>query len=123
MKKSIEVTEYIHPSAVDEMRSSIEAAAGNEVFFLGKTDDHLVVKTVSVLARGDRECVPAVTRSVSQGDVVIHNHPDGPLSPSKADLDVASELGDMGCGFYIVDNDVERVYPVVEPSREEKLAL
>jgi len=121
MKKSIEVAEYIHTSAIDEMRSSIKAAGGNEVFFLGKTDDRLVVKTVSVLARGDRECVPAITRDISLGDVVIHNHPDGPLSPSKADLAVASDLGDMGCGFYIVDNDVEQVYPVVEPSREEKL--
>ena len=121
MKKSIEVTEYIHPDAVDEMRSSIEAADGNEVFFLGKTDDRLIVRTVSVLARGDRECVPAITRSVELGDVVIHNHPDGPLSPSNADLAVASELGGGGCGFYIVDNDVERVYPVVEPSREEEL--
>jgi ATP-dependent DNA helicase DinG len=121
MKKSIEVTEYIHPSAVDEMRSSIKAAGGNEVFFLGKTDDRLVVRAVSVVARGNRECVPAVTRSVSFGDVVIHNHPDGALSPSEADLAVAAELGGMGCGFYVVDNDVEKVYPVVEPSREENL--
>lgn len=122
MKKSIEVTEYIHPSAVDEMRSAIKAAGGNEVFFRGVTDERLIVKTVSVIARGDRECVPAVTRSVSPGDVVVHNHPDGPLTPSKADLAVASEMGDAGCGFYIVDNGVEQVYPVVEPCREEELA-
>lgn len=122
MKKSIEVAEYVHPSAADEMRSAIRAAGGNEVFFRGVTDGRLIVKTVSVIARGDRECVPAVTRNVSPGDVVIHNHPDGPLTPSKADIAVASELGDMGCGFYVVDNCVEKLYPVVEPSREEELS-
>jgi ATP-dependent DNA helicase DinG len=121
MKKPIELAEYIHPLAVSEMRSSIQAADGNEVFFLGKTDDKLIVKSVSVLARGDGESVPAITRSVSPGDVVIHNHPDGVIYPSKADLAVASELGNRGAGFYIVDNAVERIYPVVQPSQKEEL--
>lgn len=121
MKKPIELAEYITPSAAGEMRSSIHAADGNEVFFLGKTDDTLIVKSVSVLARGDGESVPAITRSVSPGDVVIHNHPDGVIYPSKADLAVASELGNLGAGFYIVDDAVERIYPVVQPSQKEEL--
>jgi len=121
MKKSIELTEYIHPSAASEIRSSIEAADGNEVFFLGKTDDRLIVKDVSVLARGDGESVPAITRNVSLSDVVIHNHPDGIIHPSKADLAVASELGNRGAGFYIVDNAVERIYPVVQPAQKIEL--
>ncbi len=122
MKKSIELSEYIHPSAAREIRSAIESADGNEVFFLGKTDEQLIVKGVTVLARGDDESVPAVTRNVSLGDVVIHNHPDGIIHPSKADLAIASALGNLGAGFYIVDNAAERIYPVVQPARKEELA-
>ena len=121
MKKPIELAEYIHPTAASEMRSCIQAADGNEVFFIGKTDEGLIVKNVSVLARGDGESVPAITRNVSLSDVVIHNHPDGVIYPSKADLAVASELGNLGAGFYIVDNAVERIYPVVQPAQKEEL--
>lgn len=124
MKQSIELSEYIHPPAVRDMRSAIGAAGGNEVFFLGRTDQELVVQEVSVLAMGDGVSVPAVTRSASISDAVIHNHPDGGLTPSRADLAVAAELGNRGVGFYIVDNTVERIYPVVFPSaREERVPL
>jgi len=124
MKKSIEISEYLHPPATEEMISAISAAEGNEVFFLGRTDEDLIVSSISVLARGDEESVPAVVRDASMGDVVIHNHPNGILTPSKADLGIASELGNRGVGFYIVDNNVERIYPVVFPAhREERVPL
>ncbi len=121
MKTPIELKDYIHPSGIRKIRSAIEAADGNEVFCRGKTDDRLVVKEVSVLARGNGEGVPAIVRGLELGDVVIHNHPDGCLYPSKADQAVASELGNMGIGFYIVDNAVEKIYPVVNPAMREEL--
>jgi ATP-dependent DNA helicase DinG len=39
------------------------------------------------------------------------------LTPSSADLAVASNLGNLGVGFLIVDNPVEAVYVVVEPHK------
>ena len=67
-----------------------------------------------MLARGSAEAVPAILQACSYGDVVIHNHPSGVLQPSGADIEVASRLGSLGVGFYIVDNLAERLYRVVE---------
>jgi ATP-dependent DNA helicase DinG len=121
MEKTIELAEYIRPSAIGGMRSAIKAADGNEVFFRGKTDRELMVREVSVLARGNGESVPAIVNRLSLSDVVIHNHPDGCLYPSKPDLAIASELGNRGVGFYIVDNAVEKIYPVVYPAMKEEM--
>ena len=95
----------------------IAEAGGNEVFFLGRLDQEDVVTSVEVLARGNAEAVPAAASLAEAGDVVIHNHPNGILVPSGADLNVASHLGSQGIGFYIVDNGCTRVYAVVEPRR------
>lgn len=104
------------------MRAAIAHTGGNEVFFLGKTGPELLVEEATVLARGDGESVPAILRKAAAGDVVLHNHPDGLLLPSKADLAVAAEVGNRGAGFYIVDNDVGRIYAAVEPSPKEERA-
>ncbi|MFO8065037.1 MAG: helicase C-terminal domain-containing protein, partial [Spirochaetia bacterium] len=50
-----------------------------------------------------------------QGHVIVHNHPGGRLSPSRADLDVASNLAAQGIGSFIVDNEVDELYVIVEP--------
>jgi len=98
----------------------IGIAGGNEVFFLGHLDEKGVVRTVEVLARGNSGAVPAAAAFAEAGDVVIHNHPNGLLVPSDADLVVASNLGAQGIGFYIVDNLCERVYGVVEAQTAAK---
>lgn len=92
-------------------------AGGNEVFLLGTLDEQARVASVRVLARGNRQAVPALLQIPRPGEVVIHNHPSGDLTPSDADLDIAARLGNDGIGALIVDNDVERVYVVVEPHR------
>ncbi|SDL82212.1 ATP-dependent DNA helicase DinG [Geoalkalibacter ferrihydriticus] len=96
------------------MRRAIAEAHGNEVFFLGHTDEARRVVHVEVLARGNAQAVPAILAACSFGDVVIHNHPSGRLQPSAADIDIASHLGGLGVGFYIVDNPVTDLYRVVE---------
>ncbi len=103
------------PAARSHMREAISGAAENEVFFLGRTDAQRRVVEVEVLARGSSKAVPAILQVCDYGDVVIHNHPSGELHPSEADLAVASSLGSLGVGFYIVDNHVGNVYRVVEP--------
>ncbi|MDZ7272107.1 MAG: DEAD/DEAH box helicase family protein, partial [candidate division KSB1 bacterium] len=116
----VEVADYIAEEAAVAMRQAIAEAGGNEVFFVGHTDDDGAVRTIKVLARGNQEAVPAVTRAVNPGDAVIHNHPHGPLTPSEADLAVASHVGQLGVAFYIVNNDVDDIYVVVEPSPVER---
>ncbi len=116
----VDVAEYIADSAAAAMRQAIAEAGGNEVFFVGRPADDGAVRTVRVVARGTQEAVPAVTRAVEPGDAVIHNHPQGPLTPSEADLAVASHLGQLGVAFYIVNNEVDDIYVVVEPVSEEE---
>ncbi len=103
------------PAARAAVRQAIAEARGNEVFFLGRTDTDLRVCEVEVLARGSEQAVPAILQHCRFGDVVIHNHPGGYLQPSAADIEVASRLGALGVGFFIVDNPVDAVYRVVEP--------
>lgn len=109
--------------AVLQMREEIAEAGGNEVFFLGRTDENRIVTEVEPLARGSRDAVAAIMIAVSFGDVVIHNHPSGDLTPSGPDLEIASVLGNQGVGFYIVDNAVERCYRAVSPFARREIQL
>lgn len=106
--------DFLSPSARDQLRAAISAAGGNEVFALGRTNEQRTVISVEILARGHREAVPAILQLCRPGDVVIHNHPSGNLTPSAADLTIASRLGSQGVGCYIVDNQVGDLYRVVE---------
>ena len=103
------------PDCLDQMRYAIAQAGSREVFFLGQTDAQRRIVQVEVLARGSKKAVPAIIHTCSYGDVIIHNHPSGNLEPSAADIDVASTVGDLGVGFFIINNQVDQVYQVVEP--------
>ncbi len=100
------------------LRFTIQEAQGNEVFFLGTTDESGVLQEVDPLARGNDSAVPALLQVASPGKVILHNHPSGHLVPSDADLELASHYGNQGVGFYIVNNSVDQVYVVVEAFRK-----
>ncbi|MGE3966489.1 MAG: helicase C-terminal domain-containing protein [Planctomycetota bacterium] len=106
-------------AARQHLRDAIQSAAGNEVFAFGRLDERHVVSGIEVIARGNASAVPVFLERAGDSRVLIHNHPSGQLLPSPADLTVASEAGVRGLGFFIVDNDVERVYRVVEPFDEQ----
>jgi ATP-dependent DNA helicase DinG len=112
------VAERFTERAARAAREAIADAGGNEVFLLGGAGDGGRIDDVRVLARGNRHAAPAILQVPRAGEVVIHNHPSGPLHPSDADIEVASALGNEGVGSYIVDNAVERLYVVVEPLAE-----
>lgn len=115
---------FFSEQAISQIREAISDAQGNEVFFLGRTDAARIVVEAEPLARGNRDAVAAIMIAASFGDVVIHNHPSGNLTPSHADLDIASILGNQGIGFYIVDNLAERCYRAVSPfARKEVESL
>lgn len=109
------ITERILPEIIEEMRNHIQNASGNEVLFVGDVNTEGVVVDLKVRARGSVSSVPASTLEIQKGDLVIHNHPSGRLSPSPADVSIAAQLAEQGIGFYIVNNEVDDLYAVVEP--------
>ncbi len=104
------------------MRAAIAQAGGNEVFALGRRDNHDdPYSEIRVVARGHRSAAPAIIGVAEMGDVALHNHPSGNLTPSEADLQVAGILADAGVAFAIVDSDVRRAYVVVEPFADDAI--
>lgn len=103
------------------MAQDLEEAEGNEVLWWGKLDEDKRVCEVHAAARGDESSVPALFPHITKGDVVIHNHPSGMLTPSPADVNVASQLGNQGIGSFIVDNGLMRVYVVAEPIKAREI--
>ncbi len=110
----MDAAEKLSQAVIEKLRGAIADSDGNEVMAWGKVTDG-IVSEAEVAARGDEAAVPAVAGHMEKGDVVIHNHPGGVLKPSTADMQVAGRLGEHGIGFFIVDNEVKRVYAVVEP--------
>lgn len=119
-------TEYFSPDAAYFIKEEITRSGNNEVFFAGSMQDDGKVCDVRVVSRGNKYSVPAILEAAEFEQVVIHNHPSGNLTPSEADIEVASAFGNNGVGFYIVNNDLSDVYVVVEAFRRkeyEKLDL
>lgn len=97
------------------IRHEIEESSGNEVFFVASLDDSGCIVAAEAIARGNQVAVPAIMSRASAGEMVLHNHPSGNLTPSNADLDLASIAGNNGIGFGIIDNACQNFYLVVSP--------
>lgn len=113
--------EIISEKAKIFIAATIKEAGGNEVFFVGSIAENSLIDDVKVVARGNDNAVPAILDSAVPGDVVIHNHPSGRLTPSGQDIKIASVFGNEGIGFYIVNNRASRVYVVVEPYSKKEI--
>ncbi len=103
--------------SVEQLRQAIVDAGGQEVLAVGRLDENRLVCEIAVVARGTVDAVPALMHYMEKSDVVVHNHPSGDTRPSDADLRVASQVGNQGIGFYIVDNEVEITYVVAEAAQ------
>jgi ATP-dependent DNA helicase DinG len=117
----MEAAERFTDAAAAALREEIASHDGCEVFAVGDLDREGRVAQVRVVARGTESRVPALRPFAEKGDVVVHNHPSGALKPSLSDVGIAAELGDLGIGFYIVDNKVKRLTVVAEPVPKEEL--
>lgn len=104
-----------------EMKAAIADAGGNEVFFIGAINEDGCVVAVKAVARGTEHEVPVHKAAVRDCSVLIHNHPGGDLTPSDADLAVASDASEKAQGFYIINNSASDVYVVVEPILPRKI--
>jgi ATP-dependent DNA helicase DinG len=111
-------------AAAGAIRTAIRLAGGNEVCFVATLDGDGVVATARVVARGDVRSVLALPGVARRGEMLLHNHPSGLLTPSPADMEVAARLHDDGVGFAIVDNEATRLYVVTEvPAADEVVPL
>ena len=114
----------LNSSVINHLLNLINDADGQEVLCAGRIDNSGIVCRTLAAARGNQTQVPALRTYIEKGDVVIHNHPSGNLEPSSADLNVASYLGNQGIGFFIIDNEVSKVYVVAEPIKKvEKVKI
>ena len=82
---------------------------------LGVIDENAKVVCIKVGSRGNLNTVPVNFDDKRKSSVLIHNHPSGQLTPSSADLGLASECSENGQGFYIINNKVSEIYVVMEP--------
>ncbi|MCR4938496.1 MAG: helicase [Treponemataceae bacterium] len=106
--------ERLSEQTIKCLRKAIAEAGGNEVFACGTINEAGIVVSVDIKARGNSDSV-YITKSAKTAAVLIHNHPSGVLYPSDADMVIAGQASENCAGFYIVDNDVEKLNAVVEP--------
>ncbi|HUE96399.1 MAG TPA: JAB domain-containing protein, partial [Longimicrobiaceae bacterium] len=114
-------TLFLGAAAAEKVRDEIVRAGGNEVSFVLAVGADGELGDARVVARGNSSAVLAAVRSFTPGEVLLHNHPSGHLSPSHADLSVAERLWSEGLGFAITDNKATELYVVVPPPPERRL--
>lgn len=120
----MQLVDFMAMEVINKYKSEIELAQDQEVLAKGRINPISgIIDELEILARGHSSATPAITKSLGPGTVLIHNHPSGNLSPSNADIRVASLVGNKGAGFLIVDNQLHEGYMVVEPymSKEREL--
>lgn len=110
-----QVEPFLGAEAAQRLRSEIGRAGGNEVCFVATVGDDGEIGRPRVVARGNSSSVLAAIRTFKQGEILIHNHPSGHLSPSQADLSIAERLWAEGLGFAITNNQADALYVVVAP--------
>ncbi len=124
MKEHIlEAEKRLNHKAIATLRNAIRDAEGMEVFALGELGPENRVIFIQVYARGNKHQVIAPRDLWEAADVLIHNHPSGQLTPSPEDFVIASKNAEAGIGFYIVDNAVDHVNPVVEPIKKRQTSF
>jgi len=121
----LEVAEFFTKEVIERIKKDIIESTDQEIFLVGILDYKTAkVEDYTLLARGNNNMVPAIISDLKPGSVIIHNHPSGDLSPSAADIRIASRMGNNGIGFAIIDNLVEDIYVVVKPKiPEEEIKL
>ncbi len=113
------IEDYLTPSVIAEIIEQIHQADGNEVVFVGNTNQEKIVNEVHVMCRGSQFSVPIVQEAAERSDVVIHNHPSGLIHPSENDIHNAHRLAQFGVASYIVNNEATEIYVIIEPFGKE----
>lgn len=109
------ISQFIPTPIIQLMRRNIEEAEGHEVLWVAHLSPDMVVKEIHKVAEGTIDSVSVLRPWAESGDAIIHNHPSGNTHPSKADIEVAHQLGEWGVGFFIVNNDLTECRLVAKP--------
>ncbi|MBL0940606.1 MAG: hypothetical protein IBJ03_17045 [Gemmatimonadaceae bacterium] len=110
--------------AAQAVRTQIMLHGGNEVCFVCTVEKDGTIASARKVAAGDVSSVLALPGVAERGQLLLHNHPSGDLTPSDADHEVACRLHGNGVGFAICDNGATRVYVVAEvPSQRAKVPV
>ena len=113
MSKKVE--DLFSEEAVKIIYNEIKSSYNNEVLFFAWVNDNGKIDKPEVITRGNDECVSFPIQKSYLPDVVIHNHPNGILTPSDADMSIANFIAQHGVGFIIVNNEMTNLYIAVEP--------
>ncbi|HQM83721.1 MAG TPA: helicase C-terminal domain-containing protein [bacterium] len=111
---SFEAASYFTLNAIQLAKHFISQNDGSEIVLVGKVNESGQVYELKRAAMGNSSSVAAVINAASPGEVLIHNHPNGDVRPSHADIEVAARAAEKGIGSYIIDNSVTLIFPVVE---------
>src|SRR4051812_41948171 len=120
---ALPMTARLSPSAAKGMRAAIRLAGGREVCFVCGLDGKGVIQSARVVSRGGIASVLALPGVAERGEMLVHNHPSGELTPSEADQGIAARLHNDGIGFGIIDNAASSLYVVVEVPRDAQYNL
>lgn len=104
--------------ASEKVRNLIKEYSGGEIFF-GCIFEQDKIVDVDPICYGNDDAVLAPYDIVKKYQGIMHNHPSGNTKPSFEDLNYASFLQDKGIGFFIVDNNGEKLTTVVPPIIKE----
>ncbi len=99
----------------DYIREEIRRNHENEVFFLGSPTADGEINAMEAVAYGNANAVNAVKTLAGFGDIAVHNHPDGVILPSEADLQLAQQFSDLGVGSIVIDNNAVTMHVIVKP--------
>lgn len=105
----------IAPAARDLMAGEI-ALGLVEVSFIATFDEATrTITSARLMARGNPSSAPVIMTDLRSGDVVLHNHPHGPLFPSEADMTLINLLAPQGIGFGIINDTATTLFLAREP--------
>ncbi|MFW5885414.1 MAG: helicase C-terminal domain-containing protein [Halanaerobium sp.] len=103
-----------------KIKKEIDAASGNEIFIRAQLNNKDIIQEIEVLARGNSYSAPAVINNLMAGEMIIHNHPSGDLTPSAADIRLAAKMAAREVGFAIINNQADQIYVVVEAGSKKE---
>ncbi|HOJ63712.1 MAG TPA: helicase C-terminal domain-containing protein [Spirochaetota bacterium] len=101
--------------ALEKVKNLIKEYDGGEIFFGCILNKDGEIIDVDPICYGTDEAVLAPYEIVKRYTGIMHNHPSGNTKPSYEDLSYASFLQQKGIGFFIVDNNGERLTTIVPP--------
>jgi len=102
-----------------KLKNIIRDYNGGEIFFGCKVTDSLI-NDIEPICYGNDEAVLAPYEIAKKFNAILHNHPSGDLKPSDNDLYYANYLINEGIGFFITDNEGNKLNTVVPPVISKK---